>query len=110
MNSVSRILIAIVLGCGLMVSMGSPHASASSLVAPTDTDRDALVSLYKATNGVNWLKSDNWLTDVPLDAWHGVTTDSSGRVIALDLSENELSERAAPRRERVERFDTVRTG
>ena len=144
MKSELRILIAMVLVCALIVGMESSHAFASSLIAPTITDREALVSLYQATNGVNWLKSDNWLTNVPLDAWHGVTTDSSGRVIALDLSENELSgsipselgeftelkelhleenelsgsippelgkltepERAAPRRERVKRNDTV---
>ena len=30
------------------------------------------------------------MTDAPLDDWHGVTSDSSGRVIALDLSQNDL--------------------
>ena len=57
---------------------------------PFCTDRDVLVALYQATEGVNWLKSDNWLTDAPIDTWHGVTTDDSGRVIGLDLSENGL--------------------
>ena len=91
MKYVLRNLSAMFLVCALIVGMESSHVLASSPIAPTITDREALVSLYQATNGVNWLKSDNWLTNVPLDAWHGVTTDSSGRVIALDLSENELS-------------------
>ena len=44
------------------------------------TDRDVLVAFYHATNGPNWLNSGNWLSDKPLGAWHGVTTDNSGRV------------------------------
>ena len=54
-------------------------------------DREVLAALYRATDGANWLNSANWLSDAPLDTWHGVTTDGSGRVIELDLSENGLS-------------------
>ena len=53
--------------------------------ATTAGDRAVLVALYKATGGSNWTKNDNWLTDAPLDAWHGVETDASGRVRALVL-------------------------
>ena len=48
--------------------------------------RDALVTLYRAADGANWNRNDNWLGD-----WYGVTTDDSGRVIDLDLSENQLT-------------------
>ena len=71
--------------------MESSRAFASSLISPDFIDEDALVSLYEATNGVDWLRSDNWLTDAPLDAWFGVTTDSNGRVITLVLSKNMLA-------------------
>ena len=67
--------------------------------APTDTpdpDRAALVTLYEATGAANWLNSDNWLSEAPLDEWHGVTIDDSGRVIELNLSENELSGEIPP--------------
>ena len=47
--------------------------------------RDALVALYRAADG------DNWLSDAPLGEWYGVTTDDTGRAIDLDLSENQLS-------------------
>ncbi len=50
------------------------------------TDRAALVALYNATDGPNWVDSENWLTDAPLDDWHGVDTDASGRVVEIDLS------------------------
>ena len=49
-------------------------------------DRAALVALYEATDGPNWAKNDNWLTDAPLGDWYGVRTDGSGRVVSLDLA------------------------
>ena len=49
-------------------------------------DRAVLVALYEATDGPNWLDNGNWLTDAPLGEWHGVDTDTSGRVVSLDLS------------------------
>ena len=48
-------------------------------------DHAALVALYEATNGPNWVNNDNWLTNAPLGDWYGVNTDSSGRVVRLDL-------------------------
>ena len=48
-------------------------------------DHAALVALYLATNGPNWVNNDNWLTNAPLGDWYGVNTDSSGRVVRLDL-------------------------
>ena len=56
-----------------------------------ETDREALVALYNATGGPNWDSSDNWLSDVPIGEWFGVTTDDNGRVTELRLSENLLS-------------------
>ncbi len=57
----------------------------------TKTDRDILEALYNATDGPNWTNKDNWLTDAPLDQWHGVSTDDQGQVIDLDLRRNRLS-------------------
>ena len=54
-------------------------------------DRDILEALYHATGGPDWTNSGNWLTGAPLSEWHGVTTDSDGRVVALDLSDNRLA-------------------
>ena len=50
-------------------------------------DRAALVALYNATDGPNWVDNTNWLTDAPLVEWYGVETDASGRVIGLDLGD-----------------------
>ena len=54
------------------------------------SDRAALVALYNATEGGSWITRTNWLSGRPLDEWHGVTTDSDGRVTALNLSSNSL--------------------
>ena len=58
---------------------------------PANPDRAVLVALYEATNGENWKNKANWLSDQPLNAWHGVDTNADGRVIRLDLRGNELS-------------------
>ena len=55
------------------------------------SDREALVALYNATNGDDWDDDDNWLSSADIGKWWGVTTDDNGRVIHLDLSDNELS-------------------
>ena len=59
--------------------------------APAATERAALVALYKATDGDGWKYNDNWLSDRPLSAWYGVTTDAGGRVTRLKLGGNQLN-------------------
>ena len=65
----------------------SPDTNDSGSVA---SDRAALVAVYNATGGATWLTSTNWLSDRPLDAWHGVITNSDGRVAELWLWGNNL--------------------
>ena len=55
------------------------------------TDRAALVALYDATDGANWTTNTNWSTTAALSTWHGVTTDSDGRVTQLKLDQNYLT-------------------
>ena len=50
----------------------------------------ALVALYDATDGQNWIRKDNWLTDAPLEEWYGVSVGDNGRVNGLKLSLNRL--------------------
>ena len=65
--------------------------AAAESFATTAGDRAVLVALYEATNGPNWDYNWNWLTDAPLGEWHGVSTDASGRVQALELIKNGLT-------------------
>ena len=54
-------------------------------------DRAVLTAFYDATGGDNWWRDTHWLSDRPLGEWYGVTTDSGGRVTALELSDNRLT-------------------
>lgn len=55
------------------------------------SDREVLSVFYETTDGSEWKQNSNWLTKAPLEEWFGVTTDSSGRVIGLELQANGLS-------------------
>ena len=56
-----------------------------------EADRAALAALYNATGGANWKNNDKWLSEAPIGEWHGVTTDPDGRVIGIDLNNNQLT-------------------
>ena len=71
----------------------TPGELAAALSSPSITDWAALVALYEATNGDNWSKNDNWLTDAPLGDWFGIETDANGRVTKIEFDGNELSGR-----------------
>ena len=66
-------------------------ASVTVTVMDTSRDREALVALYNATNGPNWTNSENWLSDAPLDEWHGISTDNVGSVDGIVLADNNLN-------------------
>ena len=92
MRSVLRIPAVLVVVCVLVAGLTGPRVLASVQIATNaSTDRDALVALYEATDGDNWVNRLNWLSDAPLGTWYGVTTDDSGRVIELDLFFNQLT-------------------
>ena len=55
--------------------------------ADSTAERAALMALYEATDGDNWLvKDNNWGTDAALGRWRGVETDQLGRVLSLVLN------------------------
>ena len=78
--------------------MSTPQSTTEPPMAPTSpgTDREALVALYSATGGPNWISNDNWLSDRPTGEWEGVTTDINGRVTELDLHSTRLSGEIPP--------------
>lgn len=53
-------------------------------------DRNALIAFYEKTGGPEWTDRTDWLSNAPLDAWHGVATDAGGRITRLELSGNNL--------------------
>ena len=76
----------------------TPRATAVPTMAQTspETDRAALVALYNATGGPNWDDNNNWLSDVPISEWEGVTTNGNGRVTVLIFFWNHLTGEIPP--------------
>ncbi len=74
-------------GAALAMLYGATNGDHDAYVA---VQRDALVAIYHATNGPDWNKNGNWLSDAPLGEWFGVTTDAHDRVVRLNLSQNQL--------------------
>ena len=76
-------------------SVGGVLGAAQLSVA--DPEAAVLLSLYLSTNGDDWTHNDNWFGSRDLGTWYGVETNSAGRVIGLDLSENNLDGQIPPR-------------
>ena len=53
-------------------------------------DIAALRALFESAGGSSWTESAGWLGDGAVETWHGVTADSLGRVVAIDLTGNGL--------------------
>ena len=75
-----KLLAAFATATGLCVWTGYARAQGSA-----ETDRVALVALYRATGGDNWTNNAKWLTAAPLADWYGVETNEQGRVTGLRL-------------------------
>ena len=58
-----------------------------------EADQAALAALHAAAGGEGWTDSEGWLSGAVLAVWHGVETDSLGRVATLDLAGNGLAGR-----------------
>ena len=84
----------------VQLTVGAEPATPSPTATPTraqsDPDRAVLVALYHSTGGANWDANTNWLSDRPIGEWHGVTTNSNGRVIRLELHDNQLTGEIPP--------------
>ena len=81
-------VVALAKGCGDGESPSAPPTPEPARPTTATLERAALVALYNATDGPNWVNNDNWLTDAPLGDWYGVDTDASGRVVRIDLAGN----------------------
>jgi len=54
------------------------------------SEADALIALYNATNGPSWTNHTNWLIDTTVGNWFGITV-AGGHVIQCMLSLNNLA-------------------
>lgn len=88
----------------------SSDARGTADITVIGREQAALEALYRATDGPNWTTSDNWLTEAPLGDWHGVETDSAGRLVALSLGGNNLSGSIPPEPTYMILTDHIATG
>ena len=72
------------------ISAEAGGARGTAQITVFNPDRAALVALYEAADGPNWVNSENWLTDAPLGDWYGVRM-LGDRVGYLDLQRNGLN-------------------
>lgn len=56
-----------------------------------EQEHQALVDFYHSTQGSDWVRQDNWLSEtIPHCEWHGVICNSEGSVIEIQLYDNGL--------------------
>lgn len=74
----------------IVATLGGLEGS-SEITVVDNPDRIALTALYNSTGGSYWTRATNWLDEGELQNWYGVTTNSNGRVIGLNLHDNGLA-------------------
>jgi hypothetical protein len=61
-------------------------------VNTTDSERQALVDFYGATQGDWWRIIQNWLVGDPCtNHWYGITCNTLGNIISVHLFENRIN-------------------
>ena len=73
-------------GTATITAREGNFSGTAEITTVEDPERAALVALYEATAGPNWVDDTNWLTGAPLGEWYGVVTDRFGRVVGLELA------------------------
>ncbi|WP_353571795.1 hypothetical protein [Candidatus Albibeggiatoa sp. nov. BB20] len=81
---------------GLLLLIASNNSFAFSCQDVTDvpvSECEALVAIYDALDGDNWIHNDNWTQTKELCSWYGVSClyGSEGSLYRLNLSRNQLS-------------------
>ncbi len=56
-----------------------------------ESDMGVLERLYETAGGLDWTNAGGWLETSALEEWYGVTANSLGRVVVLDLDGNGLT-------------------
>jgi Leucine-rich repeat (LRR) protein len=68
-------------------------------------DSLALVALYNATNGPDWINNENWLTG-PVNNWYGIQANECN-VLKIELEENNLNGTLPPELFTLEQLDIL---
>ena len=73
---------------GIIATANTVADTATAVV--TLVERDALTAIYDALGGDGWKENGGWLSDAPLNTWHGITTNADGDVTGVGLVANGL--------------------
>ena len=72
------------------LTWGADRPTSTATPSVASAERRALAALYKATDGANWTRNDNWLSDQPISTWYGFTASDDKEVTELRISTNKL--------------------
>jgi len=75
--------------CAVNVGNACVPAVNNNVACNRNTDSLALVALYNSTNGNNW--NNKWNLNHPINTWYGITVNSNGCVLLIDLHNNNLT-------------------
>ena len=81
------------------------------------SEREALITLYNATDGDNWEKNDNWKSGGVFsppeteNTWYGVTCDAANTmVVEIDINSNNLNGTIPPEMENFSNLEYLFLG
>ena len=83
-------------GTATITATAGDYSGKADIVTVENADRTALVALYEATDGPNWIDNTNWLSNAPLAEWYGIVVGANGRVTDLELADNALAGEIPP--------------
>ncbi len=92
------------------VTATSGDARGGSTLTVANPDLAPLGALYETTGGAKWANNEGWLGDGAVGEWYGIGTDSTGRIVELDLSRNGLEGYLPPNLGELTRLTHVRVG
>ncbi len=88
------------LNAGVRNELIAVSGATATHVAPArlwqEGDRQALDSLFEATEGQLWRINSKWLSDASISQWSRVEPDGEGRVVGLYLTYNRLRGKIPP--------------
>jgi len=73
---------------GWTITGDSPSGTDCTGSCVPASERAALIALYSATNGSNWINNSNWL-NTDESTWHGITVQGC-TITEIDLPDNKL--------------------
>ncbi len=64
------------------------YKALTSIIEVPQAEKDALIVLYNATGGPNWINT--WDLNSSVDSWYGVRLNNSGNIESIELNNNGL--------------------